>query len=105
MLLSMLRAATGVLVAVICCGAGTVQQGQCEQLAEETTDRIFRDFKGERGLLVEQIALNPAVHEKQQPAFLWSASVQLSTLVSAARVNPAKYRDPLQQYIEALRQH
>lgn len=38
-------------------------------------------------------------------SFAWAGGVQLSALVAAARIDPGRYRDPMQRYINALDAH
>jgi Glycosyl hydrolase family 76 len=83
----------------------------------ETLDAIRRDFWiDERGMYAEKASAegghgpstNPPLTppdqggEKREPAFMWSAGVQLSALAAAARVDSAKYTAPLAAYADVL---
>lgn len=46
--------------------------------------------------------LNPSEKQKQQPAFMWGCGVQLTALVSAARVDRRTYLPAVRQYISGL---
>jgi uncharacterized protein YyaL (SSP411 family) len=70
-----------------------------QQWGEEALEVIDRElWLPERTLYAERTARRgPA-----EPAFMWSAGVQLTALAAAARLNPERYTERLTQYADAL---
>jgi rhamnogalacturonyl hydrolase YesR len=67
----------------------------------ETLDCIRRDlWMEDRDLYAEKSAVDG--ERPTEPAFMWSAGVQLSALAAAARVDSAKYAAPLTAYADVL---
>lgn len=87
---------------------------QFQAWGEESLTLIDREFWLEdRGLYAEKIPLASRDRDessdgrrgpqtKLEPAFMWSAGVQLSALNAAAKLNPDKFTSRLTEYADAL---
>jgi rhamnogalacturonyl hydrolase YesR len=78
---------------------------QLQAWGEESLHTIRQDFwLHEHGLYAERRGRRQ-LGPRRQPAFMWSAGVQLSALAAAAALNPDRHTDSLKSYADTLKSY
>lgn len=72
-----------------------------QRWGEEALVTIRQDFWSDKQHLYTEHAINS--RRPTHPAFMWSAGVQLTALAGAARANPDRHLEHLQEYAEILK--
>ncbi len=74
-----------------------------QQWGAQALENIERTFRGTK--IPGYVEMLAAASQPAQPAFVWSASVQLSALAAASLVEPAAYLERLRTFANSLRSY